>query len=171
MKIKKILNPAWIKHVPKPWILSLATLGPVGNKLFAPGTWASFAGLWFYTFCFYGLSPLSFLCLAILSSYLAGVICHAAEHNLQEKDPDCIVLDEFTAMPICFFGFHVRPETHALWVFLLTGFLLFRYFDIWKPLGIYKLQDLRGGLGIMLDDLAAALATNVVLHGIFHFLC
>jgi phosphatidylglycerophosphatase A len=146
-------------------------LGPIGNKFFAPGTWAAFAGLWFYTFCFYGLSLLSFLCLAIFTSYLAIIICDEAERILKIKDPDCVVLDEFIAMPICFLGFHIRPETHALWVFLLTGFLLFRYFDIWKPLGIYKLQELDGGFGIVVDDIVAALATNLVLHGIFHCFC
>lgn len=171
MKIKKILHPAWIKRVPKVWILALATLGPIGNKLLAPGTWAAFIGLWFYVLCFRGLSFLSFFCLSALCVYIAILICDRAEHHLQTRDPDCIVLDEFVAMPICFLGFHEHLETHGLWGLLLLGFMLFRYFDIWKPLGIYKLQDLPGGLGIVIDDVVAALATNVLLHAVCHYFC
>jgi phosphatidylglycerophosphatase A len=169
MKIKKILHPTWAKRIPKSWILLLATLGPVGNKLLAPGTWASLVGLGFYAFCLCGLSFWSLFCLSALYVYVAIPICDRAEHDLQTDDPDCIVLDEFVAMPICFLGFQEYLKTHGLGSLLFMGFILFRYFDIWKPLGIYKLQDLPGGLGIVMDDVVAALATNVLLHAIFHY--
>jgi phosphatidylglycerophosphatase A len=50
----------------------------------------------------------------------------------------------------------------------LAGFALFRLFDILKPLGISKLQRYPGGVGVVLDDLAAGLAVNLVLR-IFTF--
>ena len=52
---------------------------------------------------------------------------------------------------------------------LIAGFVLFRIFDIAKPFGISKLQNLPGGLGCVIDDLAAAIASCIVLHLILHF--
>jgi len=52
---------------------------------------------------------------------------------------------------------------------LLAGFVLFRIFDIAKPFGISKLQNLPGGLGCVVDDLAAGIASCIVLHLILHF--
>ncbi|MEO6038544.1 MAG: phosphatidylglycerophosphatase A, partial [Saprospiraceae bacterium] len=46
---------------------------------------------------------------------------------------------------------------------LLAAFLLFRFFDIAKPLGIRRLERLENGWGVMLDDVAAGLAANLVL--------
>ena len=69
-------------------------------------------------------------------------------------------------MPLCFLGWRMIAGTQPL-AFLglmLAGFLLFRLFDIWKPLVIDKLQGLPGGWGIVLDDTAAALATCLTLH-------
>jgi phosphatidylglycerophosphatase A len=51
------------------------------------------------------------------------------------------------------------------WVIFIAGFLLFRLFDIAKPFGIRKLEDLPGGWGIMFDDVAAALLACLALHG------
>jgi phosphatidylglycerophosphatase A len=53
---------------------------------------------------------------------------------------------------------------HPAWQILLAGFALFRFYDILKPLGIGRLQDLPGGWGVVADDLGAALATAVTLH-------
>ena len=56
------------------------------------------------------------------------------------------------------------------WPVLIAGFVLFRLFDIFKPFGISKLQNLPGGLGCVADDLAAALASCIVLHLLLYFL-
>jgi phosphatidylglycerophosphatase A len=47
---------------------------------------------------------------------------------------------------------------------LISGFALFRFFDVLKPFGIRKLQLLPGGLGVMIDDLAAALCSACLLY-------
>jgi phosphatidylglycerophosphatase A len=46
---------------------------------------------------------------------------------------------------------------------IAAGFLLFRLFDIWKPYPINKLQDLPGGVGVVIDDIAAGIYAGVVL--------
>jgi phosphatidylglycerophosphatase A len=50
---------------------------------------------------------------------------------------------------------------------LLGGFLLFRFFDIVKPLGIRQVERLEGGWGIMLDDILAGVYGNLVLQIVF----
>ena len=51
-------------------------------------------------------------------------------------------------------------------VLLLLGFGLFRFFDIVKPLGIKRIQDLPGGWGVVMDDVIAGIVACVVFHGL-----
>ncbi|MDR1436364.1 MAG: phosphatidylglycerophosphatase A [Puniceicoccales bacterium] len=127
----------------------------------APGTVGSLLGAIAYPFTFGRLGWAAFV-----PSYSAAVlcavwICGKAEDCMGERDPPQVILDEFVAMPLCYWPLeHFFAQIPmARWLFLLIGFALFRFFDICKPLAISKLQSLRGGLGIVLDDLAAAIAT------------
>jgi phosphatidylglycerophosphatase A len=63
----------------------------------------------------------------------------------------------------CLEELHSLSATQLLF-FLTLGFILFRIFDILKPLGIRTLQNLPKGLGVMIDDLAAALVSACVLY-------
>jgi len=97
--------------------------------------------------------------------YVAIALCGEAELRLGRKDPGEVILDEFMAMPLCYLGWaHLLAGPLGTWSMLFAGFAIFRFFDILKPLGIAKLQDLPGGWGVVIDDVAAALATCVVLH-------
>jgi phosphatidylglycerophosphatase A len=58
----------------------------------------------------------------------------------------------------------VLPAWAAPWLVYVAAFALFRLFDITKPLGIAKLQDLAGGWGVVFDDVAAALVACGVMH-------
>jgi len=58
----------------------------------------------------------------------------------------------------------VLPAWAAPWLVYVAAFGLFRLFDILKPFGIAKLQDLEGGWGVVMDDVAAALVTCAVMH-------
>lgn len=150
--------------IPSRWILNIATLGKVGFLGKMPGTNGSFVGLIYYTLFFHTLSPLAYLFWAGLTTYIACIICTQAEFLLGKKDPSCVILDEMVAIPFCFLGLQFQMQIYPVWVFMLLGFLLFRFFDIVKPLGIKKLQQLNGGLGIVIDDIAAALASCCCLH-------
>ena len=170
----KLEQPIWPRFLPSNLVLNLATLGPLGRKLRAPGTWGAAAGLLYFTVLFwpFGIWPWSGLWTAIFSLpglYLAVAICGEAEFRLGRHDPPEVILDEFTSMPLCFLGWPsvagVLPSWAAPWAVFVAGFLLFRVFDIIKPFGIRKLQDLPAGWGIVIDDVAAALAACLVLHG------
>lgn len=160
----------WTHFIPGEWVVLLATLGPVGRMRPAPGTWGSIMGMLCYCLLFNRLGALSFILLAVVMSYLAMAICDAAERRLQMRDPGMIVLDEFVAVPLVFFGLSADIYSLGGWPLLLTGFALFRLFDVLKPFGIAKLQNLPGGIGCVADDLAAGLASCVSLHLLVFFL-
>ncbi len=161
----KLEQPIWPRFLPTRTVLMLARLGPVGERLPAPGTWGSVAGLLYYTVFFLDrLGLTGTLVLSAIGSYLAVAICGEAEFRLGRKDPGEVILDEFVAMPLCFLGWPSLLGPLPPWAVLLAGFGLFRFFDILKPLGINKLQDLPAGWGIVVDDLAAALAACATLH-------
>ena len=85
------------------------------------------------------------------------------ERLLGKKDPAIVVVDEVAGQMIALLS---GPFWLHTWWSILTAFLLFRAFDIWKPYPIRKLENLESGLGIMADDLAAgvyALIVNSVL--------
>ena len=163
----------WTRALSTRLVVNVATIGPVGRIKKAPGTWGSVVGLGFYAVFFHHASPLGFIFLAALSAYLSIAFCDAAEKRLQMRDPGMIVLDEVVAVPLVFIGMGGHDgliAQHHSWPVLLAGFALFRVFDVLKPFGISRLQDLPGGLGCAVDDLAAGLAACVSLHLILHFL-
>lgn len=166
------LNFFWTEFLSTPLVVNLATLGPVGRLKKAPGTWGSVAGLGLYAAIFHQAGVFGFIFFAVLLAYVAMAICDSAEKRLQMRDPGMIVLDEFVAVPLVFFGMGghdgILVEHHG-WPVLLAGFALFRLFDILKPFGISRLQNLPGGIGCVADDLAAGVAACVSLHLILHF--
>ena len=160
----RLRQPIWPRFLPSQMVLSFATLGPIGRMRQAPGTWGSVAGLLYFTLFFYPLGVLGTLFFGALGVYLAVAMCGEAEFRLGKRDPGEVVLDEFVAMPFCFLGWQPLLLVAPPWAIFLVGFGLFRLFDIWKPLGIRKLQDLPDGWGVVADDIAAALATAVSLQ-------
>lgn len=97
------------------------------------------------------------VCLILV--FLAIPLCDAAEKQLDKgKDPGCIVADEYLTLPIVYLGLPFSP-----WV-VLSGFLLHRLFDITKPPPIRQLQNLKGGVGIVIDDFLAALMALACNH-------
>lgn len=154
----------WVKFLPDNLVLNLATLGPIGNIRHAPGTWGSFAGLIWFSVAYWSLNYLAVLLFSFLSLYLAVQICWEAENRMGSRDPGRIVLDEFVVIPLCFMGLQKLLHSEISWLVVLVGFLVFRLFDVLKPFGIKRLQDYPGGIGVVADDLAAAVLTSIVIH-------
>lgn len=157
-------QPSWPRFLPAQMVLNFATLGPIGRLPKAPGTWGSVAGLLYFTLFFYPMGVLGTLIFGAAGLYLAVAMCGEAEFRLGKRDPGEVVLDEFMAIPFCFLGWQSLLAVAPPWAIFLAGFALFRLFDIWKPFGIRRLQDLPDGWGVVADDVAAALATSIVLQ-------
>ncbi len=156
---------AWARLLPSRLVVGVARLGPLGRRLPAPGTWGSLAGLLYYLVFFAPMRGfVGPVALGLAGLYLAVCFCGEAEVRLGRRDPGEIILDEFTAMPLCFIGWPYLIPAAPAWAILLGGFAFFRLFDIWKPLGIRRLQSLPGGWGVVADDVAAALAACGALH-------
>jgi len=79
------------------------------------------------------------------------------------KDSSRIVIDEAAGMCISLL---FVPVT---WKYLLVGLLLFRFFDIVKPLFIRKMESLPGGWGVMMDDVLAGVYTNLLLQVMLYY--
>ena len=96
--------------------------------------------------------------LAIGVCVVGVALCGSAARRLQTHDHPGIVWDEFAGI---FVTFCVVPPS-GFW--LILGFVFFRIFDIWKPWPIREMDhSIPGGLGIMLDDIAAGLFAAVAL--------
>ena len=161
----KLSQPTWPRVLPSRFVLGAATLGPIGAKLPAPGTWGSLAGLLYVLVFFRHLNALETLGITVLAGYVAVGLTGEAAERMGRKDPGEVILDEFVVMPLVFLGWHFGPGgVWPDWFALLLGFGLFRFYDILKPLGIRRLQAWPGGWGIVVDDVAAALAACATMH-------
>ncbi len=81
----------------------------------------------------------------------------------KREDPPQVVIDEVCGFCVCML--FVKPEP----VLLALGFFLFRFFDIAKPFPVKKLERLRGGYGIVMDDVAAGVYANLCLQAYIFF--
>ena len=160
----RLSQPRWTRGLPTGFVVACATLGPLGRRLPAPGTWGSLAGLLYYAVFYYRRPMAGILVASAIAGYLAVAFCGEAELRLRKKDPGEVILDEFVVMPLCFLGWSALARPLPAWAVLLAGFAFFRLFDIVKPFGIRQLQALPGGWGVVIDDVAAALATCATLH-------
>ena len=124
-------------------IVCLATLGPVGRRLPAPGTFGSVIGLLVFagiTSIWVGeegsITPIIIHCSFVLLALLSIPICTKAELILSKEDPPEVILDEFVAQPLVFIGVPLSFQQDSILPSLLLlacGFILFRFFDIVKP--------------------------------------
>ena len=103
---------------------------------------------------------------SLLIILFVGISIWAAERRsqqLNQEDPSQVVIDEVSGFLVTFL---FLPLT---WKNLIMGFVLFRLFDIFKPFPIRKLERLKGGLGIVMDDLLAGVYANLCLRLILFF--
>ena len=136
----------------------IATVGYCGYSPFAPGTVGSAAGLIVYLLVWWTHSAVVEIAL-IAGLFAAGVWAGTiAEQYFGGIDPGPVVIDEVVGMLITLAFIPVG------WFAALTGFLLFRIFDVIKPFPAGRFEQLHGGLGVMADDAMAAVYANLSLR-------
>lgn len=136
---------------------NIATLGFIGYLPVAPGTFGSLCGL----IAFILLRPsVSVHILMLCTCVIIGCIsAHYAESVLRVKDSQHIVIDEFCGyfLAVLFVPFSI---TYAV-----IAFFFFRLFDILKPFPIRSAElSLPGGIGVVADDLIAAIYANIAVQ-------
>ncbi len=144
----------------------IATGFGLGLVPFASGTFGALPGvaiIWIMAH-YYKLSLIWLVVMALFLSVISIPICDVAEKHFGKKDDKRIVADEMLTFPICMLG--IQPEP----VMLAIAFVISRAFDVIKPPPARALQDLKGGLGIAIDDIIANLYALLLNHIIFWIL-
>jgi phosphatidylglycerophosphatase A len=139
-----------------------ATGGYIGYMPAAPGTFGSIEGLvlgWLVFGPIAQRSPIAAIALFVLLFAGGCWIAGRAERILVQHDSSRIVIDEILGMVAAMFMLPTR------WPWMLAAFGLFRLFDILKPYPASLIdRQVHGGVGVMLDDLAAGIYANLILQ-------
>jgi len=136
----------------------LATGGYVGRIPVASGTFGSLIGL---PICFVlSKTPWTVAVLLAVGLTLTAIwVADEAEKILHRKDPGVIVIDEIAGMVVALLAL---PFT---WTTVIAGFLVFRALDILKPPPIRQAERyFGGGIGVVMDDVMAGAATNLLIR-------
>lgn len=142
------------------WYL-IATFGGIGRLPKAPGTWGTLAALPVVFLCMQ-LNILSYMVITFLLLMLGIFASDALGRHRESHDDGDIVIDEVVGILITMTWLPIT------WQSFVFSFFLFRLLDIWKPFPIKFLDKrIKGGLGVMLDDVAAGILANVLLQLVY----
>lgn len=135
-----------------------------GAAPYAPGTFGTLAAVPIYLLLL-PLNPWAYL-VVVLAITLVGIwLCHVTSRDLGVHDHAGIVWDEIAGYLITMIA---APPG---WPWIIAGFILFRIFDIIKPWPIgWVDRRVHGGLGIMMDDVLAAVFAWLLLQGAAYLL-
>jgi phosphatidylglycerophosphatase A len=139
-------------------VLFLATGAFSGYTPIMPGTAGSVIGIGLFL-VLSQLNYLAFLCITLSFIFLSILIAEKAATIINKPDPSIIVIDEIAGYLVTMITF----PSH--WLYIAAGFVLFRLLDIAKPYPINWIDtNVSGGLGIVLDDVAAGIYANLILQ-------
>ena len=130
----------------------------------APGTFGTLVG--FPLFWLISSYVIHLQLLIITALFLIGIyFCNKTSKDLGVADHGAIVWDEIVAIML------VLTFTPGYWFWWLLAFAMFRLFDIWKPFPIRQFDmKLKGGFGVMFDDLLAAVYAIISIKAILWML-
>ena len=145
----------------------------IGKIKYAPGTVASFIT------CLAFLLLINIFNLSVILLFTLIIFCYSlvainnSFESFDTEDPQEIVIDEVVGQMLPLLAIPIYETLYLLpkMYYCVAAFLAFRLFDIWKPYPIsYVDNDVKGALGIMLDDILASIYSIIVLIIIFFFL-
>ncbi|RXK12622.1 phosphatidylglycerophosphatase A [Halarcobacter mediterraneus] len=135
----------------------------------APGTAGSFLSLIFAVLLLQIIDISTLFLLTILISVIAAREINKYEEEVQEHDSKEIVIDELAGMWLTLSICTITPEN--IYYIAALGFIYFRIFDIWKPSIIGRIdREVKGGWGVMGDDLLAGVAAGIATNGTYYLL-
>ena len=130
----------------------------------APGTWCSFIAFLSWYFLRSQIEGVFILYASLVLFFVGVVVTTIYSESIGEEDPPEIVIDEWVGQWIALW---LIPHTF-LWGF--TSFALFRIFDIFKPGPVGRMDDLKSGTGIMMDDVIAGILALLVTQSLVYFI-
>lgn len=146
-----------IDSIIRPLGVAAATAGGIGYIPVVPATFGSAAGV-----LLFWASPASFSVRLAITGALIAVGFWSSRHGVEHfrhPDPKPVVIDEVSAQYLA-----LLIQAPAGPAGLAAGFFLFRVLDVLKPFGIRRLERLPNGIGVMADDLAAAVLGGLALR-------
>ena len=157
----------------KKFNLLFLTLLNIGKIKYAPGTIASLITcvLFFLLIDIYNIIILAFCTIAIFLYSLVAI--NTSFDAFDVDDPQEIVIDEVVGQMLPLLAIPIYETLYSIpkEYYCFAAFIIFRTFDIWKPFPInYVDRNTEGAIGIMLDDVLAAIYTTVILSMVFFFL-
>jgi phosphatidylglycerophosphatase A len=148
------------------WATLIASFFGIGRMRPGPGTWGSAATVLLWAALAWELNPairtpVAFL-LAVLVTAIGIPAATQLSRALSRKDPQIVVIDEVAGQMIALIAVPLA------WKTFLTGFILFRAFDIIKPPPVRQIERLPEGAGIVLDDVAAGIYALILMQLLLH---
>lgn len=151
------------------WAWLTGTFLGIGLLPGGPGTWAALATtvIWYFASRAAHATPASLSIATFIAAIIATLIgipaASIVERESGRQDPGHVVIDEVAGQLVALI-FATSDIGHAA-----LAFVLFRIFDIWKPQPVRRLERLHGGLGIMMDDVAAGLYALIIVLIVHHW--
>jgi phosphatidylglycerophosphatase A len=134
--------------------------GTIGSAITAVALW------WFACVKGMAVTPTLLWVLSLVAIAFAVFVSSRPREVFGEDDPSRVIIDECAGQLVSFLFVPLSVKT------IILGFFLFRFFDIVKPFPVHNMEYLEGGLGIVMDDVAAGVLTNISLLVIlfcYHF--
>ncbi len=136
-------------------LASVAGIGLIGK---GSGTIAAAAGVFIWHYFKLASVPLLFTGVGLIVLCGIGVLVGNRVEEEWGVDSSRVVIDELAGVGIALWSLP------ADWSYLVLAFLLFRVFDIAKPLGVKRMEKLPKGWGVMADDILAGIYANLILQ-------
>ena len=137
-------------------LISLITLGPVGFFK-GSGTYASFFTLIIAYICNITIGNLFTLMLALVITLIGFFLVKQYLDYTKKKDPPEVVIDEISGQ------LFATITAGASINLIILSFIIFRILDILKPFPINKLENIKGSMGVMVDDIFAGVLTSIII--------
>ena len=145
----------------------------IGKIKYAPGTIASLMTCLLFLLLINIFSIIAISLITLIIFFYSFVAINNSFDEFEADDPQEIVIDEVIGQMLPLLAIPIYETLYPLHTiyYCVAAFLLFRLFDIWKPYPIsYIDNNIKGSLGIMLDDILASVYSIIILSVIFFLL-
>ena len=145
----------------------------IGKIKYAPGTFASLVTCLLFLFLINIFNIIAIFLITLIIFFYSFIATNNSFDEFEADDPQEIVIDEVIGQMLTLLAIPIYETLYPLptMYYCAAAFLTFRLFDIWKPYPIsYVDNNIKGSLGIMLDDILASVYSIVILSVIFFFL-